>query len=436
MRSPLRLLTLAAALSMATVPAAAQVTTVVQTRGWIGVSFEMLTTDDGGSVRTVVTVTDVIDGGPADRAGVRRGDVVLTVNGRSWENQFGGIALELRPGDPVRMVVERDGRRRELQVTAAPRPADMVVTPQSWSVTFRADSMVDRMYRAMDSLRIRLIREDDGSLAVVSLPGGADSLEAVIRRIPGGNMRIHAPEPGRVVAVSPRRATPPELARGVLVPEVRPPFSFFLFRGEAYDSLRTEMERLNGEIREIRSQQAARTRALARQARDSRIDRNDPELRRLEEALKRADIEASQLRTAMDEASRREAGERFGTLWYEAPSLPGREAVPAPETDLARARPLAPYVLGQNRAAGAQVVDLRPELAAYFQVSGGVLVVDVPEGTPAAMAGLQPGDVVIRVDGREVHSIPDLREGLARSTPQLPLTLVRKGKQMQVLLRR
>lgn len=435
MRSPIRSFTLAAALALGAAPATAQVVGTVQTRGWIGVSFEMLTTNEGAGVRTVVTVTDVIEGGPADQVGVRPGDVVLTVNGRNWENQFGGIALQLRPGDPVRMVVERDGRRREMQLTAVPRPVDVAAVPTTWSLTVRTDSMVDRMYRAMDSLRIRLIREDDGSLSVVSA-SGRDSLAAVLQRIPGGSMRLRTGEPGRVVAVAPWTTVQSEPMAGVMVPEVRPPFSFFIFRGEAYDSLRTEMERLNQEIRNARSQQAVRVRELARHTNDGRIDRGDAELRRLDETLRHLDMEASTLRTAMEQMSRREAGERFGTTWFDvsAPSAP--EAAPAPDAALARARPLAPYVLGQNRAAGAEVVDLRPELAAYFQVNGGVLVVDVPEGTPAAMAGLQPGDVVIRIDGREVRSIMDLREGIAGAAPQLPLTLVRKGKQVQVLLRR
>ena len=434
MRNPLRFLTLAAALAMGVAPATAQTVSSGQTRGWIGVSFELVTNDQGAGARTVVTVTDVIEGGPAHQAGVRPGDVVVTVNGRNWENQFSGVALHLRPGDPVRMVVERDGRRRELVVTAAPRPTDVAVAPQSLSFTFRTDSMVDRMYRAMDSLRIRLIREDDGSLSVVG--AGADSLGAVLRRLPDGGVRARTAEPGRVVAVAPWTTVHTESSAGVMVPEVRPPFAFFIFRGEAYDSLRSEMDRLNQEIRDARSQQAVRTRELARRTNDGRIDRNDAELRRLDERLRHLDLEASALRSAMEKMSFRAASERFDNAFFEVAVPPASEAPPVPDADLARARPLAPYVLGQNRAAGAEVVDLRPELAAYFQVAGGVLVVNVPDGTPAALAGLQPGDVVIRVDGREVRSIMDLREGLAGTAAQLPLTLVRKGKEVQVLLRR
>jgi hypothetical protein len=226
----------------------------------------------------------------------------------------------------------------------------------------------------------------------------------------------------------------------VWTPEVRPPFSFFLFRGEQYDSLRQAMETLNDRIRDVRSEQMERIRDLAGRSRDGRIDRDDAQLRRLDEALLRLDAQGSELRRAMDDMSRREAGERFGTAWFQAPA-PGAAPVVPPSSDpdmadMAYARPLAPYVLGQNRAAGAEVVDLRPELADYFEVTGGVLVVDVPDGTPAALSGIQPGDVIVRVNARDVRSIVDLREGIAQTHADVPITLVRKGKRLQVLLRR
>jgi S1-C subfamily serine protease len=86
--------------------------------------------------------------------------------------------------------------------------------------------------------------------------------------------------------------------------------------------------------------------------------------------------------------------------------------------------------------AGAEVVDLRPELGAYFGVETGVLVVDVAPGTPAAIAGLLPGDVVTRIDRVGVRTVEDLRFGVAQAGDTLPLTLIRRGSSLQVLLRR
>jgi S1-C subfamily serine protease len=100
-------------------------------------------------------------------------------------------------------------------------------------------------------------------------------------------------------------------------------------------------------------------------------------------------------------------------------------------------RPLTPYLIGQNRAIGAELIDLRAELATYFEgVEGGVLVVDVPDKTPAAAAGIEPGDVITQIDGVAVRSVQGLRLALARADATISLALVRKGMTSTVLLRR
>jgi len=86
--------------------------------------------------------------------------------------------------------------------------------------------------------------------------------------------------------------------------------------------------------------------------------------------------------------------------------------------------------------AGAEVIDLEPELARYFDVPGGVLITRVAAGTPADIAGLVPGDVVTRIDQISVRSIEDLRYGVSMAGDTLPLTLVREGERRQILLRK
>jgi S1-C subfamily serine protease len=115
---------------------------------------------------------------------------------------------------------------------------------------------------------------------------------------------------------------------------------------------------------------------------------------------------------------------------------PHRGTPRAEETD-DEFRPLTPYLLGRNRVAGAEVIDLRPELAAYFQgVEGGVLVVDVAPQTPAAIAGIIPGDVITHLHQVTVRTVEDLRFGVSQAGATLPITLVRRGTDLQVLLRR
>lgn len=66
-------------------------------------------------------------------------------------------------------------------------------------------------------------------------------------------------------------------------------------------------------------------------------------------------------------------------------------------------------------------------LAGYFGVKSGLLVTELVENTPAHMAGLREGDVVISVDGRMVHSVKELRK-LLSETDEAEFTFVRKGK--------
>ncbi|MBX6363303.1 MAG: PDZ domain-containing protein [Gemmatimonadetes bacterium] len=95
----------------------------------------------------------------------------------------------------------------------------------------------------------------------------------------------------------------------------------------------------------------------------------------------------------------------------------------------------APFDLGRRAVAGAELAEIEPPLTAYFQVDDGVLVLRVAPGTPAAKAGLEPGDVIVRAAGTPVHSIAELRRRLREDVNQhSELEIVRKGKSRTVRL--
>jgi aminopeptidase N len=70
-----------------------------------------------------VKVAGVPPGSPAERAGIREGDVILQVDGREVANLavFSAILKDLAPGQTVKAVVQRGGERLTLDVTVVAR---------------------------------------------------------------------------------------------------------------------------------------------------------------------------------------------------------------------------------------------------------------------------------------------------------------------------
>jgi serine protease Do len=74
---------------------------------------------------------------------------------------------------------------------------------------------------------------------------------------------------------------------------------------------------------------------------------------------------------------------------------------------------------------GATIAPVTPELAQEFKVpdTGGALVQDVSPGSPAAKAGLKPGDVVRKFNGQPVGDSAELLAKVASTPPGTPVTL-------------
>ena len=85
---------------------------------------------------------------------------------------------------------------------------------------------------------------------------------------------------------------------------------------------------------------------------------------------------------------------------------------------------------------GVVIQDLTPDLAEALGLSAeaGAVVSEVRPGSPAEKAGLQPGDVIVAVDGRPVKSATDLRNriGLAERGSTVRLSVIRDGERIEV----
>ncbi|HEX8452576.1 MAG TPA: PDZ domain-containing protein [Longimicrobium sp.] len=101
------------------------------------------------------------------------------------------------------------------------------------------------------------------------------------------------------------------------------------------------------------------------------------------------------------------------------------------EYEVARTLPFFLDV-GRRAVAGAELSELNPELARYFRVDDGVLVLQVSRSTPAARAGLQGGDVIVRAGGRTVGSVADLRRAFGTQEGSVRVEVVRQGQRRQL----
>lgn len=87
---------------------------------------------------------------------------------------------------------------------------------------------------------------------------------------------------------------------------------------------------------------------------------------------------------------------------------------------------------------GISAEDLSGQLGAYFGApdNAGILVREVRSGTPAEKAGLKAGDVIVKIDGKPVRTLAELREQLRDKSDakSVNLGVFRKGSEISVPL--
>ena len=108
-------------------------TTVTPKKAWLGVVMQDLDTDLRESINyrgDGVLITDVRPASPADKAGLKSGDVLVSVNGRvvKSSDELSTMIGGMRVDQSASLVVMRDGTRRTLNTRLVARPDE-----ESWS---------------------------------------------------------------------------------------------------------------------------------------------------------------------------------------------------------------------------------------------------------------------------------------------------------------
>ena len=98
------------------------------TRGWIGVELQEITPAAAesfklGDLRGAL-IAGVLRGGPADKAGIKPGDVLLEVQGKPVADPASMLNLvaALAPGSAAKLKLNRQGRTLDATVAVGRRP--------------------------------------------------------------------------------------------------------------------------------------------------------------------------------------------------------------------------------------------------------------------------------------------------------------------------
>ncbi len=109
------------------------------TRGWLGITIQNLTPELAREFNlkksSGALVTDIFKGSPAEKAGVRRGDVVLEINGKEIRNveSLRNIVAQSKVGSRITLEVLRDGRTFSANVNVTEYPQELARAEQDES---------------------------------------------------------------------------------------------------------------------------------------------------------------------------------------------------------------------------------------------------------------------------------------------------------------
>jgi len=92
-------------------------------RGWVGIEMD----DEGGVDKMVVT--RVVEDSPAERAGFKKGDVMVAVNGVAFaednEKKLKDVRYSMKPGADFTYTVARHGKKMDLNVELGSIPENV-----------------------------------------------------------------------------------------------------------------------------------------------------------------------------------------------------------------------------------------------------------------------------------------------------------------------
>ncbi len=183
-------------------------------RGWIGVSVQSVTSEMAQSFGLKepkgALVGDVVSGSPAEKAGIRRGDVIIAFDGKDIKqmSDLPRMVAETPVGKTVDIKVIRDGKEVDLKITVAELTeerlrAQMPVSEETLGM--KVDDITPRwahQFRLRDKGGVVVIDVLSGSPADMAGIQAGDVIKEVNRK-PVKNMKDYEAAMGKVPKGSP-----------------------------------------------------------------------------------------------------------------------------------------------------------------------------------------------------------------------------------------
>jgi Do/DeqQ family serine protease len=155
-------------------------------RAWLGISFQEITPElaahFGGNLDGGALINSVVPGGPAEKAGLRSGDVVIAIDGQGIREGRDLLREVLRHdiGERLSLEVRRGENTRKVVVVAGERPnGDSIESPQQG---VKDNDMLGLALQPLTpALRQRFGYEGEGAVFVRAVKPGSDADRAGLR---------------------------------------------------------------------------------------------------------------------------------------------------------------------------------------------------------------------------------------------------------------
>ena len=156
-------------------------------RGWLGIMIQDITPELAESFGTTVTkgviVADVVADSPAEKGGLKRGDIVQTLNGKQVENanMLSRSVAALAPESKVSIEVIREGKPVTVKLTIGTMPEEAQMnksagpkTESAWGITVQ--NLTPELAKRFG------VDEKEGGVVITDLAEGSPAADARLRQ--------------------------------------------------------------------------------------------------------------------------------------------------------------------------------------------------------------------------------------------------------------